>query len=88
MNDGTIRVAQLAAAFAAALGAYAPAAMSYVGPGAGLGMIASIFAMLLAVVATILGLILWPLRKLKQRKKSAMSTPEPAKPDQGTGKGE
>lgn len=50
--------------------AYAPVAMAYVGPGAGLGMIASIFAVVLAVLATILGLVLWPIRRLAQRRKA------------------
>jgi len=68
-------------ALAAVLAAHAPAALCYVGPGAGLGMIAALFAMVLAVVATIFGLIMWPLRKLKQRKKAGASKPEPEKPD-------
>ncbi len=51
--------------------AYAPVAVAYVGPGAGLGMIASLFAVVLAVLATILGLVLWPIRRLAQRKKAA-----------------
>ena len=70
-----------AVALAAALALHAPAAMSYVGPGAGLGMLATLFAMLLAVVATIFGLILWPLRKLRQRGKQAKKDSAPASPD-------
>ena len=52
------------------LAAYAPAALSYVGPGAGLGMIASLVAVVLAVLATIVGLVIWPIRRLMQRKKA------------------
>ena len=48
---------------------------------AGLGMLATLFAMLLAVVATIFGLILWPLRKLRQRGKQAKKDSAPASPD-------
>lgn len=81
MSDGTLRGAPWAAALVTALAVYAPPALSYVGPGAGLGIIASLFAMLLAVVATIFGLILWPLRKLKQRKKMGASKPEHEKTD-------
>ena len=58
-------------ALAAVLAAYAPAALAYVGPGAGLGMLASLFAMVLAVLATIVGIVLWPIRKFMQRKKRA-----------------
>jgi hypothetical protein len=49
--------------------AFAPVALSYVGPGAGLGMIASLAAVVLAVLATIVGLVIWPIRRLMQRKK-------------------
>jgi hypothetical protein len=56
-----------AAALATALTVHAPAALSYVGPGAGIGMLASLFAMVLAVLATIAGIVLWPIRKLRQR---------------------
>lgn len=70
-----------ATALAAVLVAYAPAAFSYVGPGAGLGMIASLFAMVLAVLATIVGIVLWPIRKLMHRKKAAATELKPPKPD-------
>jgi hypothetical protein len=60
----------LAAAGACLLAAWAPAALAYVGPGAGLGMIASLFAIVLAVIATVVGLVLWPIRKLMRRRKS------------------
>jgi uncharacterized membrane protein len=62
------------------LAGYAPAALSYVGPGAGLGMIASLFAMVLAVLATIVGLILWPFRLLMRRMKRRNSTEQPKPP--------
>jgi hypothetical protein len=52
------------------LAAYAPAALTYVGPGAGLGMIASLVAVVLAVLATIVGIVIWPVRRLMQRKKA------------------
>jgi hypothetical protein len=59
------------AALGAILAAAAPPALAYVGPGAGLGMIASLFAVVVAVLATIAGLVLWPIRRLAQRKKRA-----------------
>jgi hypothetical protein len=48
-------------------------AHAYVGPGAGLGMIASLLAVVGAMLLSIVGLILWPLRMLKKhlRTKSA-----------------
>lgn len=45
-------------------------AHAYVGPGAGLGMIASLLAVIGAMVLSIVGLILWPLRVLKQRRQA------------------
>ena len=66
----TARCRLAAAVTAIALAAHVPAALAYVGPGAGLGMIASLFAILLAVVATIVGVVLWPVRKLMSRRKA------------------
>jgi hypothetical protein len=43
------------------------AAQAYVGPGAGVGMIGSLLAVLGAIVLGIVGLILWPLRMIKKR---------------------
>jgi hypothetical protein len=43
------------------------AAHAYVGPGAGLGMLASLLAVVAAMLLSIVGLILWPLRMLKKR---------------------
>jgi hypothetical protein len=42
-------------------------AHAYVGPGAGLGMIASLLAVVGAMLLSIVGLILWPWRMLKKR---------------------
>jgi Flp pilus assembly protein TadB len=44
------------------------AAQAYVGPGAGVGMIGSLLAVLGAVLLAIVGLILWPLRMIKKRR--------------------
>lgn len=51
--------------------ALASPAMAYVGPGAGLGILGALLAILLAVLATVVGLVLWPLRLLARRRKSA-----------------
>jgi hypothetical protein len=71
MSKGRLAATLLAAATAA----YVPAALAYVGPGAGLGMIASVFAMVLAFLATIVGIVLWPIRKLRQRGRKAAGGP-------------
>ena len=42
-------------------------AEAYVGPGAGLGMIASLLAVVGAMLLSIVGLILWPWRVLRKR---------------------
>jgi len=42
-------------------------AQAYVGPGAGIGMIASLLAVVGAVLLSIVGLVLWPWRLLKKR---------------------
>jgi hypothetical protein len=42
-------------------------AEAYVGPGAGLGMLASLFAVIGAMLLSIVGLILWPWRVLRKR---------------------
>jgi fatty acid desaturase len=62
--------------------AYAPAALSYVGPGAGLGMIASLLAVILAVLATVVGLVLWPIRWYARRRNSRASEAKPPGSDE------
>ena len=72
---------RLPVAFAGMLAVYAPTAFCYVGPGAGLGMLASLFAMLLVVIATIVGLVLWPIRMLSRRKQPSPDAKEASTPD-------
>ncbi|MGH8249920.1 MAG: hypothetical protein ACREVI_04360 [Steroidobacteraceae bacterium] len=56
---------------------FASAALAYVGPGAGLGMVVAFFAMILAVLATLFGLVLWPIRYLARRRKAAAAGTAP-----------
>lgn len=42
-------------------------AHAYVGPGAGLGMVASLLAVVGAMLLSIVGLVLWPWRVLRKR---------------------
>ena len=66
------------AILAGPMAVYAPAALSYVGPGAGLGMIATLLAMILAIVATLFGLVLWPIRWYARRKNLHASEMKPS----------
>lgn len=47
---------------------FAPPALSYVGPGAGLTMLGALWAVIVAIVFMLAGLVLWPLRALRRRK--------------------
>lgn len=42
-------------------------ALAYVGPGAGLGIFGALLALIIATLATVVGLILWPLRIVTRR---------------------
>ncbi|MGH9196231.1 MAG: hypothetical protein ACRD1T_10880 [Acidimicrobiia bacterium] len=73
-------LARLPGRVAAVLGAglfvmaLAPDALAYVGPGAGLGMLGALLAVIVAVLATVVGLVLWPLRMLTRRRKNKAGT--------------
>jgi hypothetical protein len=43
-------------------------AHAYLGPGAGLGMMGSLIALIIAVLVIILGLIIYPIRRFLKRK--------------------
>jgi len=43
-------------------------AWAYLGPGAGLGMIGSLIGVVVVVVISVLGLIIYPLRMLRKRR--------------------
>lgn len=55
-------------------------AQAYVGPGAGIGMIASLLAVLAAILLSIVGLVLWPWRLLKRRMQAKRTREEACKP--------
>lgn len=56
------------------LGTVAPAA-AYVGPGAGLSLLGALWGLLLSIGAALGFIILWPLRRLRQRKAKLVQTP-------------
>jgi len=48
-------------------------AAAYLGPGAGLGMIGSLIAIIVVALVIVLGLIVYPLRMFRKRRKQAMA---------------
>jgi hypothetical protein len=60
---------------------FAPAALAYVGPGAGLGVLGAMLAIVAAVLATVVGLIVWPVRMImRRRRRNAESVPNHSAP--------
>ena len=57
------------------------AALAYVGPGAGLSMIGSLIAVVGALILAILGLVLFPMRMLMKRRRTAAAATAPADGD-------
>ena len=49
-------------------------AAAYMGPGAGLGMLGSLIAVLAAVAVAVIGLVLLPLRLIRKRWRKAQAT--------------
>ena len=50
-------------------------AHAYLGPGAGLGMIGSLIAVIVAVVVVLLGLVIYPIRRLLKKKSRSEQSP-------------
>jgi hypothetical protein len=66
--------------FVAVIGA-PTAAHAYVGPGAGVTLIASFVGLLLAVVVALWAVISWPIRRLRKKRKEARAKEgQPAEP--------
>lgn len=72
--------ARLAILTALAVVAAPGAALAYVGPGAGLGMIGSLVAVIGAVLLALVGLIVLPFRMLMRRRKAKASDEKPGVP--------
>jgi hypothetical protein len=56
-----------------ALAASAPA-MAYVGPGAGLTLLSALWGLLVAVLAAVAFLVVWPIRRWRRRRQAALET--------------
>ncbi|SCX81328.1 hypothetical protein [Thiohalorhabdus denitrificans] len=62
---------------------FSEAAFAYVGPGAGLSLLGALWGLLLALGAALLFLVLWPLRRMRRRKKEQARAGEDTGPAQG-----
>ena len=49
------------------------AAAAYVGPGAGLTMLGALWAVIAAVLFAVAGLVIWPIRAMRRRRKQLAS---------------
>ena len=86
MRSGSLtQRALLVAGFCGAMAAAGPA-IAYMGPGAGLGMLSSLFAVLGVVLLALLGAILFPIRMLLKfiRKRSRSEGQRQAASSPGT----
>lgn len=72
----------LFAAFIAAVMLQADPAFAYIGPGAGLSAIGSLFTLIGAVFLAIVGFIWYPVKRLlRNRKRTAATAKQPARED-------
>ncbi|MFP4559958.1 MAG: hypothetical protein ACLFRB_05845 [Thiohalorhabdus sp.] len=62
---------------------FSEAAYAYVGPGAGLSLLGALWGLLLALGAALLFLVMWPLRRMRRRRKEQARAGEGASPAQG-----
>lgn len=58
-------------------------AMAYVGPGAGLTLLSALWGLLVAVVAAMAFLVVWPIRRWRRRRQAALQ--QGADPGDGDG---
>jgi len=69
MSTQTVAARLVVVSGAVASAVFAPVAVAYVGPGAGLGVLGAALAVLAAIVVTVIGVIVWPMRMLMRRRK-------------------
>lgn len=53
-------------------GTFAPAADAYVGPGAGMGLLGVMLALVAAILMALVGIVLWPIRMAAHRRRSRL----------------
>ncbi len=54
------------------------AAHAYVGPGAGLGLLAALWGLVAAVGVAVLYVVMWPIRRMRRRRKAEQAAAEKA----------
>lgn len=83
VKPGSVPPLALAATMASALVVLVPGtAAAYVGPGAGLTMLGALWALAVAIVIALGGLVIWPIRAVLRSRKRPTTTPaEPAAED-------
>lgn len=70
VSSSALRAAAAAAAGCAAT--FAPAADAYVGPGAGMGLLGIMLALVAAILMALVGIVLWPIRMAAHRRRSRL----------------
>ena len=61
-----------------------PAALAYIGPGAGISVLGSLLGILGTIVVAIGAIIFWPVRKfLKRKKQKQQASSDPSNSDNG-----
>ena len=60
--------------------AVSPAALAYIGPGAGISVLGSLLGILGTIVVAIGAIIFWPIRRLMKRRKKTAQTAENTHP--------
>lgn len=79
MTPDTQRHAKPFALAAVALWTFLPlAAHAYVGPGAGLGLLAALWGLVAAVGVAVLYVVMWPIRRMRRRRKAEQAAAEKA----------
>jgi membrane protein implicated in regulation of membrane protease activity len=72
----------LAMAIIAALTLAAPPAMAYVGPGAGLSLLGAFWGLLVAILAALAFVIVYPVRRMMRGRRKRPAETETLQPDQ------
>ena len=54
---------------------FAPACWAYIGPGAGLSVLGALWGLILALLAALSFVLLWPLRRYRRQRTQASSAP-------------
>ena len=65
-----MRYTAIATAFAAL--AVSPAALAYVGPGAGLSVLGALWGLLIAILAAVVFVVAWPVRRMLKRRRERL----------------